>query len=296
MIENIEIQWLLSFQAVYEKMSFKQAAQQLQLPSSNVSRHVALLEQQLNMRLLQRSTRKMTATVAGSQLYASLTPLLAAMDHAIDEVALHGDSLRGVLKIISPDLPFLADIFTDFCVQHPHLQLQCDTQLNPQQGMIEGFDVVLRFGRGRLSDCAWVAKEMIRWPSCVVAAPVLLQRICAPSTVAKLSRLPCISSFSVLEGMPWRFKGGHIAQVDASYKVNSGHIAMAAALRGLGLAILPKHACADALAAGTLVALELDQDPEDLVLYAYYAGGQFALQKVKVFLRHLETQLANVQS
>jgi len=52
MIEKVELQWLLSFQAVYEQLSFKLAAEQLQLPTSNVSRHVALLEQQLNLRLL----------------------------------------------------------------------------------------------------------------------------------------------------------------------------------------------------------------------------------------------------
>ena len=57
MIEKIELQWLLSFQAVYEQLSFKWAAEQLQLPTSNVSRHVALLEQQLNLRLLERTTR-----------------------------------------------------------------------------------------------------------------------------------------------------------------------------------------------------------------------------------------------
>ena len=127
MIDKIELQWLLSFQAVYERLSFKLAAEQLQLPTSNVSRHVALLEQQLNLRLLERTTRKMIPTAAGKQLYQSITPLTQAIKNVLEEVSLHGDTLSGHLKIIMPDLPFLAEIIADFCLLHPQIQLSCDT-------------------------------------------------------------------------------------------------------------------------------------------------------------------------
>jgi len=90
MIEKVELQWLLSFQCVYEQLSFKLAAEQLQLPTSNVSRHVALLEKQLNLRLLQRTTRKMIATAAGKQLYQSITPLIQAMNDSLEEVSVSG--------------------------------------------------------------------------------------------------------------------------------------------------------------------------------------------------------------
>jgi len=106
MIEKCELQWLISFQVVYEKLSFKRASEQLQLPSSNVSRHVALLEQLLHVRLLERTTRRIMPTAAGRQLYQSITPLTHGLDHALQEAALSGDSLTGHLKIITPDLPF----------------------------------------------------------------------------------------------------------------------------------------------------------------------------------------------
>ena len=126
MIEKIELQWLLSFQTVYEQLSFKQAAKQLQVPTSNVSRHVALLEQQLNLRLLERTTRKMIPTAAGKQLYQSIMPLTHTMNDVLEEVSLYGDSLAGHLKIIMPDLPFLAEIIADFCLRHPQIQLSCE--------------------------------------------------------------------------------------------------------------------------------------------------------------------------
>ncbi|KEF32709.1 Cyn operon transcriptional activator [Marinobacter nitratireducens] len=291
MIEKFELRWILSFQAVYEHLSFKLAAERLHLPTSNVSRHVALLEQQLNLRLLERTTRKMVPTTAGKQLYRSIRPLTQAMDDALEEVSLYGDSLAGHLKIIMPDLPILAEVLADFCLQHPQIQLSCDTQLDPTEGLLEGFDLVLRFGRGPLEDSGWVAREILRWPSCVVAAPQLLDRHTLPRSLDELSKAPCITSLSVLQGMPWRFKGDQIIQVRSSYKVNSGHMAKAAALKGLGFAILPVHACQADIDSGSLIKIDLTCEPADLVLYALYSGRNYPLVRVKAFLEHLRLKL-----
>lgn len=292
MLEKIELQWLLCFQAVYDKLSFKLAAEQLQLPTSNVSRHVALLERQLNVRLLERTTRKMIPTAAGKQLYRSMTPLTQAMDDALEEVSLFGDSLSGHLRIITPDLSFMADILADFCVRHPQIQLSCDTRLDPTDGLLEGFDLVLRFGRGPLENSGWVAREILRWPSCVVAAPKLLERYPAPQSLDALSRAPCITSMSVLQGMPWRFKQEQTVQVRSSYRVNSGQMARAAALKGLGFAVLPLHACQSDIDAGSLIKIDLEPAPEDLVLYGFYSGRKYPQVRVKAFLEHLQSALA----
>ena len=294
MIDRVELQWLLSFQAVYEQLSFKLAAEQLQLPASNVSRHVALLEKQLGLRLLERTTRRMIATAAGRQLYQSVRPLTQAMNDALEDVSQYGDTLSGPLKIIMPDLPFLAGIIADFCLQHPQIQLSCDTHLNPSEGLLEGFDLVLRFGRGPLEDSGWVAREILRWPSVVVAAPQLLQGQPVPVSLDELSRSPCITTLSVLQGLPWRFKHEQTVQVQSGYKVNSGHMAKAAALKGLGFAILPAHACQSEIANGELVHIELASEPEDLVLYAFYSGRKYPLEKVKVFLEHLQARIGEL--
>ncbi|MDX1803754.1 MAG: LysR family transcriptional regulator [Alcanivorax sp.] len=291
MIESIELQWLISFQAAYEQLSIKRAAEQLQLPTSNVSRHLALLEQQLNVRLLERTTRKMIPTTAGRQLYQSIMPLTQAMDSALQDAAQQGDTLTGHLKIIMPDLPFLADIVADFCLYHPGIQLSADTQLNPAEGILEGFDLVLRFGRGQLEDSGWVAREILRWPSCVVAAPSLLAQHPPPRSLAELGKGPCITSLSVLQGMPWRFQPGQTLPVRSHYKVNSGHMAKAAALKGLGFAILPQHACQAEIDDGSLEPIDPGLKPEDLVLYAFYSGRKYPLEKVKVFLEYLQIAL-----
>lgn len=296
MVEKTEIQWLICFQAVYEKLSFKLAAEQLQLPASNISRHIALLEQQLNVRLLERTTRRITPTAAGKRLYQSITPLTQALDHALEEVSQSGDSLSGHLKLITPDLPFMADILADFCLQHPQMQLSCDTQLDPTEGLLDGFDLVLRFGRGPLEDSGWIAREILRWPSCVVAAPKLLERHPSPTSVDELTKLPCITSMSILQGMPWRFKHNQTVHVQSSYKVNSGQMAKAAALKGLGFAILPLHSCASEISNGALVKIDCRCEPEDLLLYALYSGRKYLPAKVKVFLEHLQLAITHLSA
>lgn len=288
MLEKIEIQWLICFQAVYDKLSFKLAAEQLQLPMSNVSRHIALLERQLDVRLLERTTRRVTPTAAGKQLYQSITPLTQSMGHVLERVSLFGDSLSGHLRIITPDLPFMADILADFCLKHPKIQLSCDTQLAPTEGLLDGFDLILRFGRGPLEDSSWVAKEILRWQSCIVVAPKLLERHPPPQSIHDLSKIPCITSLSVLQGMPWRFKQNQTVAVQSSYKVNSGQMAKAAALKGLGFAILPLHACELEINNGFLVKIDCLVEPEDLVLHAMYSGGRYSQIKVKAFLEHLQ--------
>lgn len=296
MIEKIELQWLLSFQAVYEKLSFKLAAEQLQLPTSNISRHVALLEQQLNLRLLERTTRTMIPTTSGKQFYQSISPLTQAMNDKLEEVSLYGNSLSGHLKIVLPDLPFMAEIIANFCFDYPLIQLSCDTQLNPKEGLLDGFDLVLSFGRGGLEDSGWVAKEILRWPSSVVAAPELLKKHPLPRSLDDLRKVPCITTLSVLQGMPWRFKKKQTIQVQSSYKVNSGNIAKAGALKGLGFAILPTHACQTEIDNGFLINIDLNSEPEDLVLYAFYSGKIYPLEKVKVFLEHLRLGLIGLES
>lgn len=295
MIENVEFQWIISFQHVYEQLSFKKAAEKLDIPSSNVSRHVALLEQQLNLRLLERTTRKILPTAAGKQLYQRLSPLTVAMNDALTEVRVYGDSLEGHLKMVMPDLPFLGEVVANFCAEHPNIKLSCDTQLNPSQGMLDGLDLVLRFHRGPLEDSGWVAKEVMRWPSCIVVSPTLLKSVELPRSLDTLRKLPCITSLSVLEGKPWRFKQGQTLQVHSTYRVNSGHMAKVAAIKGLGFAILPLHACQQELSEGTLLQVPLTEQPEDLVLHAMYSGRKYPLAKVKAFLQYLEKSILELE-
>ncbi|MCG9569111.1 LysR family transcriptional regulator [Vibrio chagasii] len=292
MLDKIDQQWLKSFHCVYENNSFKRAAEFLCLPTSNVSRHIALLEQQLDVRLFVRSTRRIAPTEAGEHLYQRTQPLLDKLNQAIEEVTQHSQEVQGQLNILMPDSAELAQAVIAFCNQYPSISLCCDTSISPKEDLIDGFDVIVSFHRGKLEDNSWIAKEIQRWPSVVVASPKLLQTSSKPFQITDLKHVPCISSFTALNGTPWVFIDDHgewvTQRVKSSFKVNSGQLAKAGALAGLGFAILPAELCREEVEAGELEIVELEYQPADLVLYAFYASRKHIAKRVPAFIEHLQ--------
>jgi DNA-binding transcriptional LysR family regulator len=294
MINQIESQWLKSFHCVYENNSFKRAAEFMNLPTSNVSRHIALLEEKLNTRLFERTTRRMTPTGAGEQLYSSTLPLLAELNNALEEVTRHSHKVMGQLRVLMPDIPALAQAVVSFCIQHPSISLCCDASLSPKEDLLDGFDLILSFHRGKIPDSNWLAREIRRWPSAVMASPKLIQTCVVPYKITDLNHVPCITSLTALNGSPWIFKNSKgeliMQKVQSSFKVNSGSFARSGALAGLGFAILPIESCIDEINAGSLEIVELEDKPEDLVLYAFYASRKHLAKKISMFVEHLQRQ------
>jgi len=292
MFDNVDQIWLKSFHCVYENNSFKRAAECLNIPTSNVSRHIALLEEKLNIRLFNRTTRRTTPTEAGEELYSSTRPLLEQLNNALETVTRHSHTVTGELRILMPDTPVLAKAVVTFCTQYPSISLSCDTTLNPKDEVIDSFDVILSFHRGTLSDSNWVAREIKRWPSVILAAPQLLNKCGRPYKITDLNHVPCITTLTAVNGAPWVFKnpdGGHITQtLQSSFKVNSGHLAKSGALSGLGYAILPIESCKDEIESGKLEVIPLEYEPEDLVLYAFYSSRKHLAKKISMFVEHLK--------
>ncbi|MCG9553132.1 LysR family transcriptional regulator [Vibrio sp. Isolate31] len=293
-LDRIEQQWLNSFHCVYENNSFKRAAEFLGLPTSNISRHIALLEERLDIRLFDRTTRRISPTDAGEHLYMRTQPLLSKLNDALEEVTQHSHEVQGQLKVLMPDSPALAEAVVSFCQQHPSISLCCDTSINPKDDPLDGFDIVISFHRGKLADYNWVAKEIARWSSVVVASPTWLDRHPTPCHITDLSRVSCITSYTALNGSPWVFQnatGELITQkVHSTFKVNSGHLAKTGALAGLGVALLPVEACLQELDAGTLIQLNMEYSPADLVLYAFYASRKHLAKKIPMFINHIQNQ------
>ncbi|OAN11672.1 LysR family transcriptional regulator [Photobacterium jeanii] len=296
MLDKIEQKWLQSFHAVFELNSFKNAAEQLELPTSNISRHITLLEQALNVRLFERTTRRVNATEAGKQLYSSTHSIFTNLNDALEDIAKHTHTMSGRLRLIMPDIAPLSSALVSFSCRYPDINIGCETSLNPQEDLLDGFDLIISFNRGKLTDCGWVAKEIHRLESVVVGSPALISKVGKPYLLTELIQMPCISSLTALNASPWVFQTGKhqfIKQsVNASFKVNSGQTARTAAIAGLGFAILPKESCRQELEAGTLSIVDMEATPADLVLYAMYSGLKHTPHRVSVFLQHLQEVLS----
>lgn len=288
--------------AVVDEQSFAGAARLLTLPSSNVSRHVASLERMLGVRLLERSTRHLRMTEAGRLLYERAKPLLDALLSTEEELGAVQGELRGPLRMCMPgEAPrLLAPILAEFCSLHPGVELECDTRLTGLEALREDMDLSIVFHRGRQDDSTFITRELATLPSIVVAAPALLAKTGMPRQVRELRSLPCITTLSALKGQPWQFLDatGEIVKVAvrSRYRVNSGELALAGALQGIGFAIVAAYPCQDYLDAGRLREVPLDLCPAPLQLLGAYSHRHSVTARVRALLELIQLRLEGVGS
>ena len=173
MPSKLDLNTVRVYAAVVDEQSFAGAARQLQLPASNVSRHVAALERSLGVRLLERSTRHLRMTEAGRLLYQRAKPLLDTLAATAEELGAGEQALRGPLRMCMPgEAPLLlGPIIAEFCASHPGVELQCDTRMAGEQALREDMDLAIVFHRGDQEDSTLVTRELASLPSLIVAAP-----------------------------------------------------------------------------------------------------------------------------
>lgn len=298
MRDALDLNTVRVYAAVVDEQSFAGAARLLALPSSNVSRHVATLERRLGVRLLERSTRHLHMTEAGRLLYERAKPLLDALLATEEELGAVRRELRGPLRMCMPgEAPrLLAPILAEFCSLHPGVELECDTRMTGLESLREeDVDLAIVFHRGRQDDSAFITRELAALPSVVVAAPSLLAKTGTPRHARELKSLPCITTLSALKGQPWQFldAAGEIVKVPvrSRYRVNSGELAGAGALQGIGFAILAAFACQKDLAAGRLVEVPLDLRPAPLQLLGAYSHRHSVTARVRALLELMQLRL-----
>lgn len=296
--ERLNLNALRVFVAVATRQGFAEAGRSLELPTSNVSRHVSALEQSMGLKLLERRSRGVRLTEAGQALFERFAPLLDGVEDFVDTLRHESAPLQGRMRVSLPSEAgpmLLGPALADFVHQHPELELRCTTTHAGVEGGLEGMDLAVVVGRGALPDTSWVAQPLADLQSVVVAAPSLLARHGMPTQIQELEHLPCITTVDVLGGAPWRFQQGRgrVVQqaVAARVRLDSGALAFMAALRGTGFAILARQACEAALQAGTLVAVPLDRQPAPLRLFAMYPQRKYLSPKVKVLIAHFRAAL-----
>ncbi len=295
---KLDLNLLRIFVAVVEQGSFVGAARALAMPTSNVSRAISQLERQLDQRLIERSTRSMRLTPNGQLLHERAQPLLASLDHTAQTLSERQQQLRGPLRLCVPNEvgPYLlGEPLAAFAVQHPQIEISCVTNLAGMASLLDDVDLAVMISRGMLDDSDYVAQPLASFPCIVVAAPALLAQWPPTAEIEQFTQLPCISTVDALKGMPWQFvrpDGKFVTvPVNARYRVNSGEMALKAALAGVGFAMLSELGCRPFLADGRLVEIPLALPPAPLQLYAVYPGRRYLPAKTRALLTFLIQQV-----
>ncbi|KQN56883.1 MULTISPECIES: LysR family transcriptional regulator [unclassified Erwinia] len=296
----LDFNTLKVFIAVVERDSFVGAAKVLEMPTSNVSRCIAQLEEKLNLQLIERSTRHMKLTQSGHLLYTRSKPLLEALEQTEAELTLRQMQLKGPLRLCIPNESgpaLLGSVIAEFACQHPDLEISCITNLSGFDSLRDDLDLAVIITRGQMDDSDYIARHLLTIPCTIVAAPSVIQRYGTPSHIRQFEELPCITTVSALKGAAWQFvnaKGGfETIKVKGHYRVNSGEMAGRAALAGVGFAILSKQGCQPWISDGRLIEVGFEQSAAPLQLFAVYSNRRYLPAKTRALIDFMQQKLSN---
>jgi len=244
------------FVAIVEYGSLTRAAEVLGLPRPTVSKRLARLEARLGVRLLHRTTRKMTLTEQGELLHARARGVVHAARDAEAAVRRLDGVPRGLLRVLVPSrVPEL--VFTqwlaEFLEAYPEVSLDVVGTEAHVDLVAEGFDVALR--RGDFSDPSLVSRTLVVNAEIAVASPAYLEARGTPSTAEQLTAHDCIAGYrgNRVPNPRWPLLDGTWTNVAGKLTTNHSGLSLEAARRGLGIALVVDRVAQPYLDAGELV-------------------------------------------
>lgn len=284
---------MLVFARVVRAGSFTTAAAELGMPKSTVSRKVAELEERLNARLLQRTTRKLSLTDVGRTYYDYCARIAADVEEAERAVSSMQETPRGLLRVTAPvNLAFLAPIFTDYLKRYPEVRLEVLATGRSVDLVEERFDVAIR--AGALADSTLIARSLgsVRW--FLVATPSYLKKRGRPRSPDELEERECLFfGAGPGAGQLDLEKGDRKVTVapPARLLVSDMDILEAAAIAGLGIAFLPAFRCVEALRARRLECVLRDWTSPSPPMHVVYPSTRHLSPKVKSFIDHIQERM-----
>lgn len=284
---------MVNFAAIVREGSLAAASRKLGVPASTLSRRLSALEKRVGVRLLERTTRALRLSEAGEAYYERCARIATEAAEADALVRSHGRTPRGLLRIAAP--PALGTLFlgppvTEYLQRYPAVRVEVvlgDRMVDLRK---ESFDMALRVGDPP-SDGSYIIRRLGRATTVLCASPAYLAAQGAPRSVAELDKHSLIGLNPGRPGVGWRFldESGHptIRPVEPRVRVNSTLLAHALCREGSGLALLPRLVAAEALEAGSLVALELGGPPAPSDVLLVLQPASVATPKVRAFVELL---------
>jgi DNA-binding transcriptional LysR family regulator len=247
------------FVQVARARSFAEAARRLGVPPNTLSRRIRQLEAGLDTRLMQRSTRKLTLTAAGSAFYERCAPAVDGVLEAGKDLAGGSQTVSGTVRVAAP-ADFL-DFFhiewvMQFLAQHPKVRL--DFVLNDARADLISEAIDVAFRGGSAADQQSVFRRLMPQSFKLVASPVYLRSHGNPHNLQELGRHDCLTASGRPSLVTWALHGPggrEEVKVSGRFRANSVRILLKSCLAGLGVALLPGVLVAADIHAGRLVHL-----------------------------------------
>ena len=276
------------FAYVVEEKSFSAAARRLKLSKSLVSKHISQLERSVGARLLNRTTRALSLTEAGSVFYQHCARIIEELEEAKLAVSRLQAVPRGILRISTP-VAFgrlhVAPALPEFLAAHPELKIEMVATNRFVDLAEEGFDVVVRIVDTPAPNV--VARKLAPVHRRICATPGYFARHGIPRTPKDLEKHNCLTYTYLSPPDTWRLRGpeGEISvRATGDLRLNDDDALAEAVLGGLGIALLPTFIIGKDIQAGRLQVVLSDYVPLEQHVYALYLPNRHLSAKVRAFI------------
>lgn len=290
---------LAVFRGIVETGSLAAAGRRLRLSPAAISKNLSELEAHLQVRLINRTTRRMSLTEAGTLYYKHVAQVLDDLDAADRALGPLQQMPAGTLKVAAPmtvTLVCLSATIPRFLTLHPQVGLDLNLDDRRVDVIKEGYDVAIR-GSDNLEDSSLAARRLMVMRHVLCAAPGYFDAHGVPETPEDLRRHVCVQFMLSGHAGLWEFRRGDAVSriaVDGRYKVTSSLAVRDALLAGFGLSLIPEPYVRADLAQGRLRAVLPDWTKVETSVYAVFPSRRYLVPALRAFLDFL-TEEFNAQ-
>jgi DNA-binding transcriptional LysR family regulator len=280
------------FVAAVDEGSLAAAARRFDLSPAMAGKYVGAIEAELNVRLLQRTTRRLSLTDIGQTYYERCKQILEACDEADREASSAQGTARGVLRVSAPvtfGAMHLGDVVARYLQDHPQVNVEVSLSDRYVDLLEAGIDVAVRIGK--LRDSGLVARRLAPCRMVICASPAWIRQHGAPRTPDDLQHAPRLAFSEAVSTGDWTLTDAkhraHTVSGPCRLASNNMQMLLAAALSGGGIAYGPTFVFGEQIARGNLVALLPDCQTPELAIQAVFPSTRHLPVKVRSFVDHL---------
>lgn len=277
---------LVVFATVVNKGNLTKAAEELFCSKAAISRHISNLEERIGFKLLHRTTRQVSLTHQGKELYSCCSNIIRSMDEANALIEGIISEPGGELRITAPlafTLLKTKGVIAKYLQTYDQVSVDLTLVDHPVDILPEGFDIA--FWLGEPYDENLFKVRIHTFKKVICASPEYFKRCGMPTDLNELMKHNCIQEEHMGKITPWALGSDTVISVVGNQlKSNSGRMAREAALADIGIAYLPSYLVENDLEEGTLVSILEEYVHIDLPLYILYPASHQHMAKVRTFI------------
>lgn len=283
------------FVSVIDLGSFTATANAFRITPAMVSRHISEIEKRLDATLIKRTTRRLQVTEVGKDYYESCKQILKQVEMAEAGAAILSGKPKGLLKVTAPiwyGSMILTPIVCDYLAEFPDVSIELSLSDRFVDIIDEGFDLAIRIGE--LADSSYIARKLFKFDTAICASPAYLDRYGIPTRPEQLRDHQCLGFTNWRSHSGWKVVEKSITGHSSNYSrfnSNNGQSLREAALKGMGIIMMPKVLLEEDLRNGRLIEVLKEFTPSSRPVNVVYPKERQPTPKLTSFLDYLIQRL-----